>query len=404
MNSILLTGLIAMLVQQAFATVSKMSLPVLGPLAAADMGVDPSLIGVFVSVTAAFGLFTTLACGNFIRRYGALRTSQVSLLIVGLGLAVMGMGMLPLMVVAAALLGLGSTVATPASSHILARHSPPKYAPVVFSIKQTGVPAGVMVTGLTLPPLAVIYGWGTASVMAGAACCLFALMLQPIRERFDNDRIPDQKLHWGDAFGTLRNVMRDASLRPLAAAGFSFIGLQAVFTTFTVTYLVEVVGQSVQTAGSVFGLAMTIAIPARIIWGWVASGRVAPRYLLALFGLAMSVAVAAMGLMTSGWPMAGIAAVVLACSATAVSWHGVLLAEVARIAPAGQVAGMTGGVLAFGNAGQILLPSLFSAVHLLADSYLAAFTICGLPAALAGLWLLFEPRRRHPALAPGETA
>ena len=58
----------------------------------------------------------------------------------------------------------------------------------------------------------------------------------------------------------------------------------------------------------------------------------------------------------TGAPMAGIAAVVLACSATAVSWHGVLLAEVARIAPAGEVAGMTGGVLAFGNAGEILLP------------------------------------------------
>lgn len=388
MSSILLTGLIAMLVQQAFATVSKMAMPVLGPLAAADMAVDPSMIGVFVSITAAFGLFTTLACGNFIRRYGALRTSQISLFVVGAGLAVMGVGLLPLMIVAAALLGLGATVATPASSHILARHCPPKYAPVVFSIKQTGVPVGVMVTGLTLPALAVVYGWGVASVFAGVACCLFALMLQPIRNRFDNDRVPDQELHWGDAFGTLRRVLGDPSLRPLAAAGFSFIGLQAVFTTFTVTYLVEVVGQSVQTAGSVFGLAMTIAIPARILWGWVASGRVAPRHLLAIFGVAMFVAVSAMGFMTAAWPMVAIAAVVLSCSATAVSWHGVLLAEVARIAPAGQVAGMTGGVLAFGNAGQMLLPSAFSGLYLLSGSYLAAFAACGVPAMAAGLWLL----------------
>lgn len=397
MSSILLTGLIAMLMQQAFATVSKMALPVLGPLAAADMAVDPSMIGVFVSITAAFGLFTTLACGNFIRRYGALRTSQISLFVVGAGLGVMGLGLLPLMIVAAALLGLGATVATPASSHILARHCPPKYAPVVFSIKQTGVPVGVMVTGLTLPALAVVYGWGVASIFAGAACCLFALMLQPIRTRFDNDRVPDQKLHWGDAFGTLRSVLRDTSLRPLAAAGFSFIGLQAVFTTFTVTYLVEVVGQTVQTAGSVFGLAMTIAIPARILWGWVASGRIAPRYLLAFFGITMFVAVAAMGLMTAAWPMVAIAAVVLSCSATAVSWHGVLLAEVARIAPAGQVAGTTGGVLAFGNAGQMLLPSAFSGLYLISGSYLMAFAVCGLPAMAAGLWLLTH--RSAPAAA-----
>ncbi len=397
MNSLLLTGLIAMLVQQAFATVSKMALPVLGPLAANDLGVDPALVGVFVSVTAAFGLFTTLACGNFIRRFGALRTSQVSLVVVGVGLAVMGAGILPLMLVSAALLGLGATVATPASSHILARHCPPKYAPVVFSIKQTGVPVGVMVTGLTLPPIAVAYGWGVATVIAGVACCLFAAMLQPIRTRFDNDRVPDQQLHWGDAFGTLRKVLGDTSLRPLAAAGFSFIGLQAVFTTFTVTYLVEVVGQSVETAGSVFGLAMTIAIPARILWGWVASGHAPARYLLAGFGVSMFAAVSAMGAMSGAWPMMAIAAVVVLCSATAVSWHGVLLAEVARLAPEGQVAGTTGGVLAFGNAGQMLLPSAFSGLYLLSGSYFAAFAICGLPAAVAGLWLLRQ--REQPAIA-----
>ncbi len=168
MNSLLLTGLIAMLVQQAFATVAKMTLPVLGPLAAADMGVEPSLIGVFVSITAAFGLFTTLSCGNFIRRYGALRTSQISLLVVAAGLGVSGIGWLPGLLLAAALIGLGATVATPASSHILARHCPPKAAPVVFSIKQTRVPVGVMLTGLTLPPLAVLYGWGVAAMVGGA--------------------------------------------------------------------------------------------------------------------------------------------------------------------------------------------------------------------------------------------
>ena len=353
MNSLLLTGLIAMLVQQAFATVAKMTLPVLGPLVAADMQLDPAYIGVFA----------TLSCGNFIRRYGALRMSQATLLVVGVGLVVMAAGTVPAMIVAAALLGLGATVATPASSHILAKHSPLRIAPVVFSIKQTGVPVGVMLTGLTL-------------------------LLQPVRARFDADRVPTQELHWNDAFGTLRMVLSDPASRPLAAAGFAFIGVQAVFTTFTVTYLVEVVGQSVETAGGVFGLAMTIAIPARIIWGWVASGHVSAKMLLAGFGLSMFVAVAAMGLITSAWHMAGIVIVVLAGSATAVSWHGVLLAETARLAPEGQVGSMTGGVLAFGNLGQILLPSVFSALVVMTDSYLLAFTLSGLPAAVAGLWLL----------------
>ena len=37
-------------------------------------------------------------------------------------------------------IGIGSSVSTPASSHLLARYSPPKYAPLIFSVKQTGVP------------------------------------------------------------------------------------------------------------------------------------------------------------------------------------------------------------------------------------------------------------------------
>lgn len=388
MNSLLLTGLIAMLVQQAFATVAKMTLPVLGPLVATDLKLDPAYIGIFVSLTGAFGLFATLSCGNFIRRYGALRMSQLTLCLVGLGLVAMSVGSLPLMILATALLGMGATVATPASSHILAKHAPTKIAPVVFSIKQTGVPVGVMLAGLTLPPIAVLYGWSVAALVAAAACCTLAVLLQPIRARFDADRVPTQELRWNDAFSTLRMVLSDPLLRPLAAAGFAFIGLQAVFTTFTVVYLVEVVGQSVETAGSVFGLAMTIAIPARIIWGWVASGYVSAKVLLAGFGISMFVAVACMGLMTSDWHMAGIAAVVLACSATAVSWHGVLLAETARLAPEGQVGNMTGGVLAFGNMGQILLPTAFSLLLVLSESYLVAFSVCGIPAALAGVWLL----------------
>ena len=125
MTPLLLIGLIAMLVQQAFATVAKTTLPVLGPLAAKDLELDAALIGIFVSITAAFGLYATLSCGNFIRRYGALRISQLTLVVVGLGLAVMSVGYVATMVLSAALIGLGATVATPASSHILARHSPP---------------------------------------------------------------------------------------------------------------------------------------------------------------------------------------------------------------------------------------------------------------------------------------
>src|SRR5436190_10098512 len=47
-------------------------------------------------------------------------------------------------------------------------------------------------------------------------------------------------------------------------------------------------------------------------------------------------------------------------SATAMSWHGILLSETARLAPAGRVGAVTGGVLSFGQIGAFLGPSAFS--------------------------------------------
>ena len=45
--------------------------------------------------------------------------------------------------------GAGAAASTPASSHLLGRVSPRRYAPLVFSIKQTAVPAGLLSRAMT---------------------------------------------------------------------------------------------------------------------------------------------------------------------------------------------------------------------------------------------------------------
>ena len=56
------------------------------------------------------------------------------------GLALPTLGWLPLFALGAFVGGLGQAISTPSSSHLLGRLSPPRFAPLVFSIKQTGVP------------------------------------------------------------------------------------------------------------------------------------------------------------------------------------------------------------------------------------------------------------------------
>jgi nitrate/nitrite transporter NarK len=157
-----------------------------------------------------------------------------------------------------------------------------------------------------------------------------------------------------------------------------------------VLYLARGLGWELERAGLVFAIAVAVAVPARIGWGWLASRLIRPATLLALLGVAMAGAAVLSALIASDWPTWAAALVATTFSVTAVSWHGVLLAEVARLSPVGRIGATTGAVLAFGDAGSLVLPLLFSGALTLTGSYAPGFLIGGalaLAVGLRGLWL-----------------
>jgi fucose permease len=188
-------------------------------------------------------------------------------------------------------------------------------------------------------------------------------------------------------------VLRQPALRAMCVAMFSFVGLQSLFTGFFVLYLVQGLGYDLERAGLVFAIAVGVAVPGRIGWGWLASHLVRPATLLSLLGVGMAVAAALAAVMNPTWPTWLATMVACAFSATAVSWHGVLLAEVARLSPPGRIGSTTGAVLAFGDAGALVLPLLFSAALTVTGGYATGFLIGGtlaLAVGLFGLWRLFR--------------
>ena len=343
---------------------------------------------------AVCSLGVMAGCGGIIRRYGALRTSQIGCVMMAVGLAATAMLsgprlIVPVLALSVMLISFGSTVATPASSHILAAHAPRKWAPLVFSIKQTGVPAGVAISGLVLVPLAVAFGWQGAVLGLAVFCLAIAALLQPLRAEFDRDRDPSARPHLVDFVVNLRDVLGQFERRAMAMAAFCFVGMQAIYTNFMITYLYEDLNYSLEDAGALFGLATLLAIPGRIFWGWVGSTLVRPRTLLAFLAVIMACAVALVGAFEPHWSHAAILAVNCCISLSVLSWHGVLLSEAARLAPAGEVGRMTGGILAFGSAGQIVYPAIFGVGYWL-GGYPMAFTAIALPALLVGGLLVFR--------------
>jgi len=113
--------------------------------------------------------------------------------------------------------------------------------------------------------------------------------------------------------------------------------------------------------------------------------------MMAGLALGMAASVALLALCSAGWPALLVGLIACVLSATALSWHGILLAETARAAPEGMRGGVTGGVLSFGQVGALALPLVYSGLLDLTGSYGIGFVVCGVPALLVGVQLL---RRR----------
>ena len=386
----LLLALGSMFLQQSFVTLGKVLPSILAPAIVEDLQIDPSWLGVYVGAIAAACLVIQAGCGSFIVRYGALRISQVSLILTGIGMALGAPGIMAVFALSAMAIG-GAAASTPASSHLLGRYSPRKHAPLVFSIKQTAVPAGLLTAGLLGPFLTEHYGWRTTLLIIGAACVVYAVVLQPLRNEFDNDRDLTRRFRLSDFKGTVTLVLGTPALRALAFGCFAFVGLQTVITAYFVIYLTHI-GYSLAGAGQIFAMATAVAVGGRIFWGWLSSSYVSPRAMLGSLALAMGIAVGLASLISSDWPVWQATLVATGVSSTVFSWHGVMLAEASRLAPDSMRGAVTGGILSFGQLGGLTLPLLYSTLLGVTDSYRIGFIVCAVPALLVGLGLLYTVR------------
>jgi len=386
----MLIALAAMFTQQTFASVAKTLPAVVAPLVIVELHADPAWVGVYYGLSAAAALLAQMGCGSFVIRYGALRMSQAALVLLGGGMAAAAEGGLLGFGASAVIGGGGGAVSTPTSSQLLGRVSPPRLAPLVFSIKQTAVPAGILICGFLGPAVAQAVGWRGAMLATGGACLVAAALLQPLRARFDRDRVSSRRFRLSDFPATIAAVVKTRDLRTLSGACFAFNGVQSVFIAYFVTYLVSL-GYDLATAGSLFSLIVVLAVPCRVLWGWLGSFRVSPRLVMAGLALGMAVSIALLGMSSAAWPATIVAVVGAALSATALSWHGILLSEAARLAPAGTIAAVTGGVLSFGQVGAFAAPLVFSLLLGLTGGYDAGWGVCAIPALWIGVTLL-RPR------------
>ena len=337
----------------------------------------------------------SLLGGDTVRRLGAIRVSQWGLLLCACGLLLCTLPWLPAIALGAVLIGLGYGPITPASSHVLARTTPPQQMSLVFSIKQTGVPVGSMLAGAIVPPLLLGIDWQASLAVVALVCVVCALLAQPLRRELDADRDASHPVHLGSLVRPIRLVLAHRSLSTMAACSFMFSMVQMSLTTYLVTYLNQELAFGLVAAGLALSAAQMGGIGGRIAWGWVADrGLGASRTLMLLAALMVGSAVATASL-SPGTPHALLVPVLVVFGASAIGWNGVYLAEVARRAPVGQASLATGGTLAFTFLGVVIGPPVFGLLATVFGTYRAGFVALMGVASLCGL-LLFQLRRTQP--------
>ena len=386
---------------QAMVSMALLTLPAMAPAVARALAVPSTLVGAYVALCYFAAMLSSLVGGTLVRRLGAIRVSQLGLGLCAVGLALCALPWLPAVALGALCIGAGYGPITPASSHLLALTTPAHRMSLVFSIKQTGVPAGGMLAGALVPGLSLWLGWqGTLLAVAGV-CALCAALAQPLRAALDADRQPAQPLALQALFKPIGMVLGHPSLRALAACSFLFSAVQVSTTAYMVTYLNESLGMTLLAAGAALSVSQLAGVVGRIAWGAVADRGLGPRNTLMLLATLMMAGSVLTALLQPQWPTLLIWAIVALLGASAIGWNGVYLATVARQAPPGQAGVATGGTLLFTFMGVVCGSPAFGALAGASGSYRIAFAALALPAALAlGLLVWRAAQARREAAAP----
>jgi MFS family permease len=382
----------ATLAIQSLMSMATVTLPVLAPAASHDIGAPAAWVGLFVALVYGTSMACGLASGALVRRLGALRLSQLCLVIGGAGLVMISTGRLGWVACGALLLGCGYGPVTPASSHLLTRTAPPQHLSIIFSFKQTGVPLGSVLAGSLLPLIVLWGGWRAAALCVALASLALALALQPLRAALDSDRTPSARIGIGSLAEPARLVASDRAGRPLALSSFFFASLQLCLGTYLVTYLTQERGFDLVRAGLALAAAQGAGIVARLIAGVLADRSGRPAHVMGALGCMMGVCAMATPF-TGDWPTAALLLLYTAFGASAIGWNGVYLAEVARRAPPGAISAATGAALFVTYSGILAGPAVFALLVQTGSSYGKAFAVVAAPALLCGLYLLHASPR-----------
>ncbi len=312
----------------AVTTTTVCTLPVFltGGLAvqiSAELGFDPAGLGVVVALFFGVSALASLPCGWLVERFGSGPTSRAAVFGAALVMASLALFARSYPALVAVLLAGAwcNVLGQLAANLTLARYVPASRLGLSFGIKQSAIPLATLLSGASVPVVALTLGWRWAYAI-GAGLALAAMLVAP---RDTVGREPTPSTPGERATGALSVIGLAAGL---AAAASSALGIFLVASAVDRGVDAGLAGLTL-TLGSIVGLLL------RLLHGWMADRRsgghiavVAGSLLLGAGGLA---------LLAVPGPVALVAGTVLGFG-LGWAWPGLLQFAVVRLNPSAPAA------------------------------------------------------------------
>lgn len=412
------TALVVTLFVQTAASFSLAVPSVLAPAVADEFGMQAQQVGWLVSIAYFTAMLGGLLCGGLSRRYGSVRMSQAAVVAMSLALVVCVFTDARLLLIAGMLLGVGYGIPNPTAAELLSRHAPRERRGLFFSVKQTGVPLGVAITGLLLPALVAFLDWRSAVLLMAFVLIIGALVIGGTRRSLDADgpaarardasrggattTSPDAAKPQAGVAGIfiehvwvpLRGVLTEPALRRLGLASLAYACTQVAYLSFLVSFLKIEHGMTLALAAGLLSASQVVSVVARVGWGYVSDRWVDPGLLLGFLGVGMAISLVVLSLAPTGTSWPAMLSITVFCAASAVAWNGVFYADLVRNVPPGEVTRTTGATQFLTFLGGMTGGAGFTALVSFSESYSSAFLVMAILPCVSGLILLNNARSR----------
>lgn len=349
-----LVALTGIQVSTSFAATAVLTI---SPLLAMSLGISPKWIGVYTAILYAAAALSSIFFGNRVHLMGSFQVSRICLALCATAMLIISTSNIAAVLLGSIMMGLGYGGITPASSYFLSQIGPIKNRSLLFSIRQSGVPAGAALAAVVVPRLTNHLGISWAFIIPGAAAVIAAIAFR-LKSSVDGMPTSSATREKSPIWSILET---HPQIRILALIGFIFSGLQVTTIAMLVPYLHAFQAMSIDGAAQLLTIFNVIGVVFRLVWG-----RCVDRGLSALKMLGISGVLGAIGFVVMTWSAFGAvppAALYLAAGTlgmAVIAWNGVLFSEIAAVVPKNKVGQATGLCVFSGFIGVVVMPTILT--------------------------------------------